>query len=212
MKNWKKYTLAVAIITVAGFAYVKNSQRNIPSDLRDAVADATESKDFDTAIPALEKVKVDVSAPKAKAVNTVPFDLACSVVHSFGKEMISEQKIRITEKNTKVTVVPAIDWNPDNNAVYGNLEYQIDARSARSWDAGEYNLLVHFNKSGITYEGDSPYLMVAFNARASALTPMRFSKGCLSGGLSFVALAKQESRSPVSKTDFKSPKSPSVPL
>jgi len=63
MTNWKKYTLAVAIITVAGFAYVKNSQKNIPSDLRDAVADVSESKDFDTSIATLEKVKVDIPAP-----------------------------------------------------------------------------------------------------------------------------------------------------
>jgi len=38
---------------------VKNSQKNIPSDLRDAVADVTESKDSDVIIPA----QVDVEAP-----------------------------------------------------------------------------------------------------------------------------------------------------
>ena len=67
MKNWKKYTLAVAIITVAGFTYVKNSQKNIPSDLRDAVADVSESKDFNTNIPAIKNAKGNVPLPKPAA-------------------------------------------------------------------------------------------------------------------------------------------------
>jgi len=38
MTNWKKYALVAVIVTAAGFVYTKSSHRNIPSDLKDAVA------------------------------------------------------------------------------------------------------------------------------------------------------------------------------
>ena len=64
MTSWKKYVLAVMIVTAAGFAYVNNSHRNIPSDIRDAVADDVKSRDFDTTIPAIEKGKGNVPVPE----------------------------------------------------------------------------------------------------------------------------------------------------
>jgi len=60
----KKYVLAAVIAIVAGFACIKNLHRNVPSDLRDAVADILESKDFDTSIPATEKAKGNMPLPK----------------------------------------------------------------------------------------------------------------------------------------------------
>lgn len=63
MNNWKKYALATVIVTVAGFAYIKSLHRNIPSDLRDAVADET-SPEFNS----LHNVK----ASDIKPVSEVP--------------------------------------------------------------------------------------------------------------------------------------------
>lgn len=68
MNNWKKYTFAFVIVTVAGLAYINNSNRNTPSDLRDAVADNTKSQDFDTAITDA-KTKTDINFPEAKAAS-----------------------------------------------------------------------------------------------------------------------------------------------
>ena len=67
MNNRKKYILAAVIVTVAGFAYIKSSHRNIPSDFRDAVAGNAESQDFDTAIPVFKtdtagKAQQDIGA------------------------------------------------------------------------------------------------------------------------------------------------------
>jgi len=44
MNNWKTYTLAAVLVTVAGFAYVNNSRRNTPSDLRDAVSEEQDGR------------------------------------------------------------------------------------------------------------------------------------------------------------------------
>src|SRR3989339_1066176 len=168
MKNWKKYTLAVAIITVAGFAYVKNSQRNIPSDLRDAVADATESKDFDTAIPALEKVKVDVSAPKANVVNTVPFKMYCHLKYNFnepggmGKDCVHHDII-VTEENTEYRKYGALYGEMLEHIAY--FYYKIVPS-----DSGYYTINVIFDKKGKIpdtfvnkYEHYYPLLRATFN-------------------------------------------------
>lgn len=68
MTNWRKYILAVAAVaTAAGFGYIKSSHKNIPSDLRDAVAD----KGFDTSIPSFEKGAGNIPEPKAEAVKGI---------------------------------------------------------------------------------------------------------------------------------------------
>ncbi|HAH32285.1 MAG TPA: hypothetical protein DCL44_08230 [Elusimicrobia bacterium] len=65
MTSWRKYVLAAVIVTVAGVAYIKSSHRNIPSNLRDAVADNTNFHDLDTAIPVIEKDNGTIPVPKA---------------------------------------------------------------------------------------------------------------------------------------------------
>ena len=67
MSNWKKYTLAAGVVLVAGFAYINGTHRHIPADLRDAVAD---DKEFNTAIPVIEKGSGNIPEPKAAAVET----------------------------------------------------------------------------------------------------------------------------------------------
>ena len=64
MNNWEKYTLAAVIVTAAGFTYIKSSHRDIPSDLRDAVADNTSAEEFNNL--------VGVRASEIKPVNDVP--------------------------------------------------------------------------------------------------------------------------------------------
>ena len=68
MTNWKKYILVAVIVTAAGFGYVKNSHRNIPADLRDAVAD---NGKFDTSIPVFEKNSGNIPEPEAAAVKGI---------------------------------------------------------------------------------------------------------------------------------------------
>ncbi len=67
MTSWKKYVLATVVVMVAGFAYVKNSHRNIPSDIRDAVAD---NADFNTTIPIL-KDNGNIPVPNQPAIEHV---------------------------------------------------------------------------------------------------------------------------------------------
>ena len=71
MSNWKTYLLAAVMATAAGFGYIKSSHRNIPADLRDAVADNTKPQDFDTSLPVLKKDGSDIPEPKAVAVKHV---------------------------------------------------------------------------------------------------------------------------------------------
>lgn len=76
MTNWKKYILVAVIVTASGFGYIKSSHRNIPADLRDAVAD---NKEFDTNIPVFEKDKGNIPVPKAHplaATNDIPLPKA----------------------------------------------------------------------------------------------------------------------------------------
>ena len=68
MSNWKKYTLAAVMVTAAIFAYSHNLHKNVPSDLRDAVAD---NGKFDTSIPAFDKNSGNVPEPKAAAVKGI---------------------------------------------------------------------------------------------------------------------------------------------
>ena len=56
--------LALIAVTAGVFTY-NRTQRALPSDLRDAVGDVSESKDFDTNIPVVEKANVDFPAPNA---------------------------------------------------------------------------------------------------------------------------------------------------
>ena len=62
MNNWKKYALGAVLVTAAGFAYVNNSHRNIPTDLRDAVIDGAA---LDSRFAATEKGSGTVPVPKA---------------------------------------------------------------------------------------------------------------------------------------------------
>jgi len=68
MTNWKKYILVAVIVTAAGFGYIKSSHRNIPSDLRDAVAD---NGKFDTSIPVFDKDSGSIPEPTAVAVKGI---------------------------------------------------------------------------------------------------------------------------------------------
>jgi len=52
----------------AGFGYIKSSHRNIPADLRDAVAD---NGKFDTSIPVFDKNSGNIPEPKAAAVKDI---------------------------------------------------------------------------------------------------------------------------------------------
>ncbi|HAT72532.1 MAG TPA: hypothetical protein DCS63_06930 [Elusimicrobia bacterium] len=61
MNNWKEYVFAAVIVTASGFAYVKDFHKDIPADLRDAVAGRG---DFDTTIPAMEKDSGNIPVPK----------------------------------------------------------------------------------------------------------------------------------------------------
>jgi len=62
MINWKKHGLVAAIMTVAGFCCIESWNRNIPADLRDAVADTVP---FDTGIRFIDKSRGDLAEPKA---------------------------------------------------------------------------------------------------------------------------------------------------
>jgi formylglycine-generating enzyme required for sulfatase activity len=64
MNNWKKYALAAVLLTVAGFAYVNNSHRNMPTDFRDAVIDGAA---LDSRFAATEQGNGTVPVPKAPA-------------------------------------------------------------------------------------------------------------------------------------------------
>ena len=77
MISWKKYVLASVIVTVAGFAYFKGPHRNIPLDLRDAVADNAKSQYFDTTIPVIEKDMGNIPVPNAPVlVKTGALDIS----------------------------------------------------------------------------------------------------------------------------------------
>ena len=49
---------------VAGFAYINGTHRNIPADLRDAVAD---DSTFNTSIPAISKDNASIPVPTTAA-------------------------------------------------------------------------------------------------------------------------------------------------
>jgi iron(II)-dependent oxidoreductase len=68
MTNWKKISLVAVVVTAVGFGYTKSSHRNIPADLRDAVADNGE---FDTSIPVFDKSSGNIPEPKAAAVKGI---------------------------------------------------------------------------------------------------------------------------------------------
>jgi formylglycine-generating enzyme required for sulfatase activity len=68
MANWKIYTLIAVVMTAAGFGYVKSTHRNIPSDLRDAVANDGK---FDTSIPMVDKSKSNIPEPSAARVEGI---------------------------------------------------------------------------------------------------------------------------------------------
>ena len=68
MTNWKKISLVAVVVTAVGFGYIKSSHRNIPADLRDAVAD---NGKFDTSIPVFDKSSGNIPEPKATAVKNI---------------------------------------------------------------------------------------------------------------------------------------------
>ena len=77
MNSWGKYTLVAVMVTVAGFTYIKSSHRNIPSDLRDAVADNAGFQDFDGkaagSISLIKAIKTDDSSvPAPEKVEVKP--------------------------------------------------------------------------------------------------------------------------------------------
>ena len=71
MTNGMRYILVAVIMTAAGFGYIKSSHRNIPADLRDAVAD---NGKFDTSIPVFDKNSDNIPEPKAAAVKGINKD------------------------------------------------------------------------------------------------------------------------------------------
>lgn len=56
-------TLAFLVVTAGAFALLQ-TKNHIPSDFRDAIADNMKSKDFDTALPILDKDNVEFPVPK----------------------------------------------------------------------------------------------------------------------------------------------------
>lgn len=63
MTNCNKALFSAVIVAVAGFTYSMRSHRNVPTDLRDAVADRN-STEFSTApCPSIEKDKGNIPAP-----------------------------------------------------------------------------------------------------------------------------------------------------
>lgn len=68
MINRKKYILIAVVVTAAGFGYINSSHRNIPADLRDAVAD---NGRFDTSLPVFDKSSGNIPEPKAAAVKGI---------------------------------------------------------------------------------------------------------------------------------------------
>ena len=95
MTSWKKYVLVAVIVMVAGFAYVSNSRRNIPPDLRDAVADDVKAQKFDTSIPVVGKDRENI--PVSEAVAPVK-------THDSGKGYV--------EANAAGTPSTPIEWIP----------------------------------------------------------------------------------------------------
>lgn len=67
MDSWKKYALVAVTAAVAGFAYIKGSHRNVPSDFRDAPNDGTFSEDFN-----LQSIKASAIAAPGEASAPVP--------------------------------------------------------------------------------------------------------------------------------------------
>lgn len=63
MNNWIKYALAAVVVTAAGFVYVKSSHRNIPADLRDAVADFADIKASDIKAGSSSDISIPVPSP-----------------------------------------------------------------------------------------------------------------------------------------------------
>src|SRR3989339_1473643 len=65
--------LALIAVTAGVFTY-KQTKHIPPSDLRDAVADATESKDFDTSIPDLKSENTDKAKMELPVVKSASYD------------------------------------------------------------------------------------------------------------------------------------------
>ena len=66
MSNLKKYAFAAVILTVAGGVYINNLHRNIPADLRDAVASEGAAGQLQESAP--QSTASEIPAPKAAAV------------------------------------------------------------------------------------------------------------------------------------------------
>lgn len=98
MNNWKKYTLAAIILTVAGLAYINSSHRDIPSDLRDAVTDETSAGEFNLqgvkAVDIKSTSKVPVPVP-AKPVNHEKSEPAAASSYIFDGDVPAELKTQI---------------------------------------------------------------------------------------------------------------------
>jgi hypothetical protein len=77
MNNWKKYVLIPVMVMVAGFAYLHNSRRSLPTDLRDAVFEQLPSGDGD--------MQGSLQAPKAPVmdINAAASDNLVSVVGTY---------------------------------------------------------------------------------------------------------------------------------
>jgi hypothetical protein len=88
MTSWKKYVLATVIVMTVGFVYVKNSHRNIPSDLRDAVAD---NGDFNTAIPVVKDNGNIPTVPKPKAEPATSQPVTFYLSHFTGLSVLADQ-------------------------------------------------------------------------------------------------------------------------
>jgi hypothetical protein len=90
MNSRKKYAFVAVMATVAGFAYIKNLQSNIPSDLRDAVADLTDIKTSD--------MKAQSAANTQTPTPTIPLPPAPDVF----AQSINEAKSILTAANDRV--------------------------------------------------------------------------------------------------------------
>ncbi len=83
MRNWKTYAVALVISTVTAFTCLKSHRKDIPPDLRDAVADSVFSTDF--------------SALQDTTVNDIPKASEASVLAK-GPAASTDDAIRLARK------------------------------------------------------------------------------------------------------------------
>lgn len=94
MTKLKAVACALVVLAAGWYGFARNSQGDIPTDLRDAVADNGE---FSTSLPALDKNSGNIPAPKAEvdsaSVITMPFAYTEAARQRFAKKFGRKGKI-----------------------------------------------------------------------------------------------------------------------